>query len=69
MNFVRNSEVNLLRFHHHSVGQQLEESKNMYIFHKDGERWYIKFEDEELKPKNLNGLGFHCLWLHNNNIP
>lgn len=40
-----------------------------YIFRKDGERWYIKFENEELKPENLDGLGFiHYLMQYDNKI-
>jgi hypothetical protein len=35
-----------------------EESKDDYIFRRDCERWYIKFENEVLKPENLDGFGF-----------
>lgn len=43
---------------------------NNCIFRKDGERWYIKFKDEELKPENLDGLEYiHYLIQNNNNKP
>jgi len=43
------------------------ESKDEYIFRKDGERWYIKFENEVLKPENLDGFKYiHYLMLHTN---
>ncbi|MCP5003370.1 MAG: hypothetical protein GY941_05375, partial [Planctomycetes bacterium] len=37
---------------------QVEESKNKYIFRKDGERWYIQFEDEVIKPENSDGFEY-----------
>ncbi|MCP5006979.1 MAG: hypothetical protein GY941_23975 [Planctomycetes bacterium] len=35
-----------------------EETVREYIFRKDGERWYIQFEDEVIKPENLYGLRY-----------
>lgn len=49
--------------------QPQKEPKNKYIFRKDGERWYIKFENEVLKPENLDGFGFiHYLMQYDKKI-
>jgi hypothetical protein len=46
-----------------------EETQDNYAFHTDGERWYIKFEDEVLKPENLDGFRYiHHLMEYNNKI-
>ena len=43
------------------------ETKDKYVFRKDSERWYIKFEGEVFKPENLDGLGFIHYLMENNN--
>ncbi len=35
-----------------------EDIKDEYIFRKDGERWYIKFENEVLKPEDSDGFNY-----------
>ncbi len=35
-----------------------DEPTDNYVFRKDGERWYIKFNDEVLKPENLDGFKY-----------
>ena len=35
-----------------------EDQNDEIVFCKDGERCYIKFKEEELKPENLDGFGF-----------
>lgn len=34
------------------------EAKDKYVFRKDSERWYIRFESEVLKPENLDGFEY-----------
>ena len=34
------------------------DTQKVYVFRKDGERWYIKFENELLKPEDLDGLKY-----------
>ncbi len=49
--------------------EEQKELKSKYIFRRDSERWYIKFENEVLKPENLDGFGFiHYLMQYDNKI-